>query len=35
MLNSIKIAKRNVENQFYKAESKIKGDIKNDLRFYN
>ena len=35
MSNSIQIAKRNLEDQFYKAESKIKGDIKNDLRFYN
>ena len=35
MSNSIQIAKRNLEDQFNKAESKIKGDIKNDLQFYN
>ena len=35
MSNSIQIAKRNLEDRFYKAESKIKGDIKNDLQLYN
>ena len=35
MSNYIQIAKRNLEDQFYKAESKIKGDIKNDRQLYN
>ena len=33
MSNSIQIAKRNLEDQFNKAESKIKGDIQMIYNF--